>query len=384
MPALHGIRVLDLTRLLPGAIATLFLADLGATVIKIEDPHGGDYARWMPPLQDGIGAFFRTSNRNKRSLILNLKEPQGQAVLHELVKSADVVIEGFRPQVTTRLRCDYATLSAINPRLVYCSLSGWGQTGPYDDLSGHDLNYVALNGLQGSMRTPQPLGGQVADVGGAYVGMMGILAALFQREKTGKGDYIDTALFESGMPFAMYQWVEALTVGTTGGTGSLTGGMAFYDVYLSADGHSMALAPIEPKFWQNFCQAVQRPDWLPLHTDLSEQSRLKAEIRALFATKTAAEWDALLSQADCCFTLITPPAHLAQDPQVQARGMAGIGTDGVAWMRSPLRLTSDQFSIGRAPLYGEHSRAVLAEFGYAETAIDTLFAAGIVADKSQE
>src|SRR5262249_50349429 len=160
---------------------------------KVEDPQGGDYARWMPPLIDGLGAFFRTSNRNKRSIILNLKDERGQNVLHRLVQTADVLIEGNRPGVTARLKCDYDTLKAINPRLIYCSLSGWGQTGPYTEVSGHDLNYISVNGIQGAMQTPQPLGGQIADVGGAMVGVMSITAALYQREKTGMGTYLDVA-----------------------------------------------------------------------------------------------------------------------------------------------------------------------------------------------
>ncbi len=353
--------ILDLTRLLPGAVCTHFLAEMGADVIKIEDPFGGDYARWMPPLMNGQGAFFQASNRGKRSLILNLKAAEGQAVLHRLVQSADVLIESYRPGVMARLNCDYATLKAINPRLVYCSLSGWGQTGPYTDLSGHDLNYVALNGVMGSMAKPQPLGGQIADIGGAYAGAMGILAALLNRSVTGAGVSLDISLFEGGMPFAMYQWVESMV---TGGHGSLTGGMAFYNVYQSADDLPMALAALEPKFWHNFCTAVNRPDWLALHTDESQQERLKQEIAALFATQSAAAWSDLLSGADCCFTLVTPPNQLMNDPQIQARGMAGIDAQGIPWMRSPVRVSGEQAAVGHAPGYGEHTRMVLTEAGY--------------------
>jgi alpha-methylacyl-CoA racemase len=362
--SLTGIKVLDLTRLLPGAICTLFLADMGADIIKIEDPFAGDYARWTPPMIDGQGAFFRTSNRNKRSAIINLKTPEGQAVLHELVKSVDVLIEGFRPNVTTRLRVDDATLRAINPRLVYCSLSGWGQTGDYAEMSGHDLNYVALSGLLGSMATPQPLGGQIADVGGAYAGALGIVGALFNRERSGLGAKIDIALFESAMPFAMYQWVETLTGYSKGGAGSLTGGVAFYQVYISQDNQPMAFAPIEPKFWENFCNTVQHPEWIPLHILPHEQDNLKAQISALFRTRTAQAWHELLAGADCCFTLITPPEKLLEDPQIQARGMMGIGADGVGWMRSPVHIDNAQITLGKAPEYGEHTDLVLQEAGF--------------------
>jgi alpha-methylacyl-CoA racemase len=381
MPALSGIKVLDLTRLLPGAIATLLLADMGADVIKLEDPQGGDYARWMPPLVDGLGAFFRASNRNKRSLILNLKDAGGQAALHRIIKTADVLVEGFRPGVTARLHCDYETLRAINPRLVYCSLSGWGQDGPYAEVSGHDLNYVSLGGVQGATRTPHPLGGQIADVGGAYVSIMGILAALFQRERTGKGDFVDASLFEAGMPFAMYPFVESMTTGLPPGKGTLTGGMAFYEVYTSSDGEPLALAAIEPKFWQNFCNTVGHPEWIAPHQDMTQQDELKRQISAMFATKTAAEWDALLRDADCCFTRITPSAKLADDPHIMQRGMAGVDAAGLPWMRSPVRLTSDDFHVGRAPGYGEHTRAVLSEAGFTDVEIEDLFAKGVAGTK---
>jgi alpha-methylacyl-CoA racemase len=377
MPALDGVRILDLTRLLPGAVCTLLLADMGADVIKVEDPQGGDYARWMPPLINGLGAFFRASNRNKRSIILNLKDERGQNVLHRLVQNADVLIEGNRPGVTARLKCDYATLKAINPRLIYCSLSGWGQTGPYTEVSGHDLNYISVNGVQGAMQTPQPLGGQIADVGGAMVGVMGITAALYQREKTGIGAYLDVALSEGALPFGMFAWVESVTLGLSGGNGTLTGGMAFYNVYTSSDGVSLALAAIEPKFWQNFCNTVGKPEWIAVHVDYTEQARLKREIGALFATKTAAEWDALLRDADCCFTVVQPPEKLTDDPQIQARDMAGIGADGVPWMRSPVSTGGDLVSIGKAPEFGEHTHAVLAEAGYTETEITDFAGKGI-------
>lgn len=372
------IRILDLTRLLPGAICTLFLAEMGADVIKIEDPQGGDYARWMPPLsEDGQGVFFQASNRRKRSVILNLKASEGQAVLHRLAASADVLVESYRPGVTARLKCDYETLKAINPRLVYCSLSGWGQTGPYADESGHDLNYLALNGVLGSTRTPHPLGGQIADIGGSYAGAMAILAALLRRTATGEGSYLDISLFEGGMPFGMYQWVESVTTGVPGGQGSLTGGMAFYEVYFSADQQPMTLAAIEPKFWQNFCSAVNRPEWVALHTDISQQPYLKQEMQTLFATRTAAEWNTLLRHVDCCFTLVTPPAQLADDPHVQARGMAGVDQKGIPWMRSPMRL-GNPVELGHAPGYGSHTRSVLVEAGFTDDEIVALEQIGVV------
>lgn len=378
---LDGIRVLDLTRLLPGAIATLLLADMGAEVIKVEDPIAGDYARWMPPLVDGLGAFFRASNRDKQSIILNLKQEEGQQIFHKLVKSADVVIEGFRPGVTQRLRADYETLRQINPGIIYCSLSGWGQDGPYQPISGHDLNYIALYGLLGGMQAPQVLGGQVADVGGAFVGVMGITAALFRRERTGQGDAIDVSLAESALPFAFLEMVDSISSGRNTGQGALTGGSAYYYVYTSKDHLPMALGAVEPKFWANFCNAVGHPEWIELQHEEDQQERLKNDVSALFAEKSAQEWQALLADADCCFTLVTPPQRVPDDPQVQARGMMGMGADGLPWMRSPVRFRDAEFSPGTAPDYGEHTESVLRAAGYSEEELAAYTASGAIGRK---
>lgn len=379
---LDGVRVLDLTRLLPGAVCTMLLGELGAEIVKIEPPEG-DYARWMPPLLDGLGAFFRATNAGKQSVALNLKHADGQAALARLARAADVVIEGFRPGVMDRLNGDWAALSAANPRLIYCSLSGWGQDGPYAQVSGHDLNYAALGGLLGAMGTPQPPGGQVADVGGAYAALAGILAALFQRERTGAGAYIDAALCEGGMPFVFQAWVEALLLGSPGGAGSLTGGLACYNVYRAGDGAPMALAALEPKFWANFCAAVQRPDLLPDYLQPQRQPHLAAELAQLFAQRPADEWQARLGSADCCFTLVTPLAALAADPQVQARGTLRRDPDGVPRLRSPLRL-GDPPAPGPVAALGQHTRAALLAAGYSEGEVDALLAAGAAVTAAAE
>jgi len=371
---LDSVRVLDLTRLLPGAICTMLLAELGAQVVKIEPPEG-DYARWMPPLLDGLGAFFRATNAGKQSVVLNLKHPDGQAALARLAQTADVLVEGFRPGVMDRLGGGWAALRAVNPRLIYCSLSGWGQDGPYAPVSGHDLNYVALGGLLGAMRTPQPLGGQVADVGGAYAALSGILAALFQRERTGAGAYIDTALYEGGMLFVFQAWVEAALLGTAGGQGSLTGGLACYNVYRAGCGAPVALAALEPKFWANFCAAVERPDWLPDYLEPARQPQLMAEVARLFAQHSAAEWQARLGSADCCFTLVTPLDQLANDPHIQARGALRRDADSVPRLRSPLRL-ADSPPPGPVPALGQHTRAALLAAGYSAAEVDALVTAG--------
>ena len=378
MKPLHTTRILDLTRLLPGAVCTMLLRDLGAEIIKVEDPQGGDYARWLPPLIDGLGAFFPASNRGKKSIVIDLKTEAGRAVLHKLVASADVLIEGFRPGVTTRLGADYETLRDINPRLVYCSLSGWGQDGPYAQVSGHDLNYIARNGLLGAERNPQTPGAQVADVAGAYVAVMGILAALLKRQQTGLGEYIDVALSEAAMPFAMAAWVEAMSRQTDEAFISLRGESACYHVYRSADGQPLALGAIEPKFWANFCNAVDKPQWIDQHTVRDQQPALIKAVAALFKTKTASEWEALLEDADCCFTRVIAPERLLADPHIRAHGMVGISERGLPWMRSPIRLGGDEINLSDAPTYGEHTRETLREIGCADAEIDRLLESGII------
>ena len=373
---LAGIRILDLTRLLPGGVCSMLLADMGADVIKIEAPDGGDYARWMPPLVGGRGVYFLATNRGKRSAIVNLKDARGQSVLHRLVESADVLIESYRPGVMDRLNAGYEALRKINPRLVYCALSGWGQDGAYADRSAHDLNYVSIAGMTGAMLIPQPMGGQIADIGGAYAAVAGIVAALFGRERSGEGAYLDLSLFESSLPFMLTTWVESILPGDHV-RGGLTGQLACYNVYTAADGDSVALAALEPKFWANFCHAVERPDLIDGYTDPARQDELAAELSALFRQRSAADWAALLENADCCFTRVNTPADALDDPHVRARGLLGVTPQGMPWMRSPIRL-GDAPEITAPPGYGEHTRAVLREAGYADAEIDSLIAAGAV------
>ncbi len=382
MNPLDNTRILDMTRLLPGAVCTMLLGDLGAKIIKVEDPVAGDYARLMPPLIDGMGAFFRSSNRGKKSIALDLKQDAGQAVLHRLVEQADALIEGFRPGVTARLGADYETLRAINPRLVYCSLSGWGQTGPLAHVSGHDLNYIARNGLLGGELNPQTLGAKVADVGGAYVGVMGVLAALLQVERSGAGDYVDVALSEAAMPFAMLGWVQACAQGSGDKVLDLGGANACYRLYFCADGEPVALSAVEMKFWANFCVAVGKPEWIALHTAADRQPTLIEEISKLFRRKSAADWADLLEDADCCFSRVIAPEALHDDPQMRARSMVGVTAEGVPWMRSPIRLSNDAIGLRSAPAHGEHSRQVLLDCGFTDSEVEALLAAGVIRESS--
>ena len=362
---LQGIRVLDLTRLLPSGVATQMLADMGAEVIKIEDPNGGDYARWMGPTIDESSVFFRMNNRSKRSLILNLKADDGASVLKRLVQKADVLVESFRPGVMKKFGCDYESLRTENPKLIYCAISGWGGTGPYAPFANHDLNYVSLAGVIGAMEKPQVLGGQVADLGGAYVAVAGITAALFRRERTGEGAFIDVGLSEAALPFSLYNWTEAETLGLPAGAGVLSGGLACYRVYMTKDNRAVALGALEDKFWLNFCTAINRPDLVEYHQQVDKQGYLRRELEEIFAQKTASEWDVELMYADCCFTVVKTPAEIGNDPHYKERGMLGKFEDGTTWMRSPIRISNSEPHIENVvPKYGEHTQEVLTEMGF--------------------
>jgi alpha-methylacyl-CoA racemase len=308
---------------------------------------------------------------------LNLKHRDGLDVFRRLVAQADVVVESYRPGVLRRLGCDYEALKAINPKIVMCSLSGYGQDGPYALESGHDLDYLAQSGFLGAMGDPQPPGGQVADVGGAYIGAAGIMAALFRRERTGEGAHIDTALFEAALPFSAYAWTEALSLGATAGAGGLTGGAACYNVYRTKDGKTVALGALEPKFWANFCAAVDRTDLIENYLAPDRQRYLREEVAEIFARRDAAEWDDLLHDAECCFSLVTPIGEIADDPHVRARGMLGVAGD-VPFLRSPIRLNDAEVVRGNAPDQGAHTRTVLLAAGYSEAEIAALREAGAI------
>jgi alpha-methylacyl-CoA racemase len=384
-PPLEGIRVLDLTRLLPGSVCTQMLVDLGAEVIRIEDPQGGDYARWAPPQIDGQSVFFRMDNRGKRSVILNLKDPRGQHILHRLVQNADVVVEGFRPGVMAKLNADYEALNAINPKLVYCSLSGYGADGPQSQLSGHDLNYVSQAGLIGATAQPQVAGGQFADIGGAYAAVAAITAALFRRERDSerRGGYIDISFAEAALPFALYAWTEAVFGQVMPEhyplPGHLSGGLACYNVYHCADGLPVALAALEAKFWINFCNAVKRPDLIPIHQLRDQQSWLKQELQAIFSQRIRDDWAALLDSADCCFSVVASPADVHENAQFRARGALGRFDDGTTWLRSPLRISDHTPEItNHVPGYGQHTREVLLAAGYSDAELELLTADGVI------
>ncbi|MDQ3810676.1 MAG: CoA transferase [Chloroflexota bacterium] len=380
MTALSGVRVLDLTRLLPGPFCTQLLADLGADVLKVEEPTGGDPARRADLLNDGTGALFRLVNRNKRSLTLNLKTSEGRGLLLRLVDRADVLVDSFRPGVLDRLGLAYSVLAARNPRLVHATLSGFGQTGPYRDRPGHDLNYVALAGLlaynvdaDGAPVMPSV---QVADLGGALFAAVAILAALVARQSSGHGQFVDVSLYGSALAWLPTLVERLFATGRPPAAGEppLAGGLPQYGIYRTADGAYVTLGAIEPRFLHAFLKAVGREDL----ADLAGREELRSELGRIFAARSRAEWVALLERVDTCFAPVNSLEEALRDPQATALGMltelAGGQLIGV-----PMAFSATPASMRRAPpSLGEHTTDVLGELGLAEHEVAALRARGVV------
>ena len=378
MRPLQGIRVLDLSRLLPGPLATLVLADLGAVVDKVEDPDLGDYTRVATPQIDGTSALFHALNRGKRSIVLNLKTPAGRETLLRLVGSYDVLVDQFRPGVMDRLGIGHAKLLETNPRLVICALTGYGQTGPFRDRAGHDLNYLGRSGLLGLMGPvngpPQLPSFQLADVSGGMWSVIGILAALRERDLTGKGSVVDVSMTDSVVPFAAVTLAKLFggEVPVRGGE-YLTGGIAAYNTYLTKDGESVTLGALEPKFLMRFC-AGAGIDFDPMAiVPGPHQEAMKATYAAAFASKTRAEWEQFGREHDCCIEPVLRPDELLRDPLLAARGVfVEAEAAGTKFHEFRTPVTPRDLTPPKAPERAEHTSAVRGEGGFSEQEIAAL------------
>ncbi len=322
---LVGYRVVDLSQYLPGPFAGQILADLGAEVIKVEPP-GGDPMRGIgPPDPDGGSAYYKLVNAGKRVVRIDLKAEAGRAAFQELVAAADVLLESYRPGVLARLGFGRPALGALNPRLVHCALSGYGQTGPCADKGGHDLNYLAWGGglvTSGSAARPTIAHPPVADHAGALQAVIAILAALLRRERGGEGAFLDVSLAETVLAWQGGQLTAALRGRPmTRGRDLLNGGSACYGIYETADGRFVTLGALEPKFWAAFCEAVGRPEWIARQAEPLPQDDLIAEVAELFQARTLSDWRARLGAVDCCWQPVLETEDLLTDPQAQARGL---------------------------------------------------------------
>ncbi len=366
MAPLEGLKVLDLSRLLPGPYATLVLADLGAQVDKVEDPNGGDYIRQMPPFKGDESALFIALNRNKRSVTLDLKSKEGVAAFLSLVPKDDVLVESFRPGVMDKLGLGWAALEKVNPRLIYCSISGFGATGPDRLMAGHDIGYIARAGVLGYCGTRERLavpGVQLGDVGGGSLfALVGILAALHERARTGKGRFVDVSMTDGSLAFLHMHLAARLAMGAEGtplqrGSETLNGGYACYGAYRCGDGKFLAVGSLEPKFFQGLCTALGREDLVDGGYDTGERgAQVRAELEKLFATKGRDEWMALLKSKDVCVEPVWEGDEVLADPQLKARGMF-LEHEGVQYVRTPLDF--GPVRVRPAPKLGEHNKDVL-------------------------
>ena len=382
MTPLGGIRVLDLTRLLPGPFATLVLSDLGAQVDKLEDPNMGDYTRHAPPMVGNAGAAFHALNRGKRSAVLDLKSERGRAVFERIVPHYDVLFEQFRPGVLARLGLAHERLLELHPKLVVCALTGYGQTGPLRDRAGHDLNYLARAGLVGlagpADQKPAIPPFQLADVSGGLWSVIAILAALREREQTGKGSILDIAMLDSVIPFATIG-LSKLLGGELPARGGelLSGGIAAYDTYLTADQQVVTLGALEPKFLMKFCAHAGIEVDLSVLLPGPHQAELKARFSRAIAGKTRAEWEAFNAEHDVCLEPALRPDEVLSDPQVVARGLffeGPAGPSAVRYYRTPV--TPADIQPSPAPSQGEHTHAIFREAGLSDAEIAALIAEG--------
>jgi alpha-methylacyl-CoA racemase len=379
--ALAGLKVLDLTMNLPGPYMTWLLAVMGAEVVKVENPVGGDYARMLGGVKDP--PFFAAVNRNKRSLGLNLKHTEGKQLFLKLLDKYDVLVEGFRPGTMERLGLDFKAVSAANPRLIYVSITGYGHDGPYRLRAGHDLNYLSLAGIIGMTGTRQGVlaipGVQIADVaGGSLMALAGLLAAIIQRDRTGRGQFVDAAMFDGALSLAtmVFGAVQTGLESAEAGQMLLTGRFPCYGLYKTKDGKYMSLGALEFKFWENFCTAVNREDLLAEQFGGSE---VIAEVQQIFASRTRNDWADQLKDSDACCEPVLSLEEAAASPLVEARNMITRSSDGSRYLASPIKLSDSPTADDvPAPALGEHTSEILKRLGLSDDDLASLVKQGVI------
>ena len=379
--ALEGIKVIDLSRTVPGPFCTMMLADMGAEVIKIEDP---GYSLGMLPDQEKHAAYDYLS-RNKKSIALNLKSAGAKEIFHKLVSSADVVMEAFRPGVAKRLGVDYHTASKLNPRIVYCSLTGFGQDGPYRDLPGHDPNYTSIGGAVGltgdHKGNPVIIRAAVGDIGSSLHAVIGILCALMARDKTGKGQLVDISMTDSVLSFMTVSLLRYFRDGFIPKRGwpSLS-----INIWQTRDGKYISTGLIEPHFWERFCRAIGRDDLIPFHHAKGEKlHEAYGAIRETILTRTRDEWFRIMKEADTCVSPVLELDEVIKDPQLQHRQMFPEfehPTQGkVRQLGMPVKLSDTPARFRNfSPTLGQHTNEILKGLGYTEHQIEELRKSGVV------
>jgi len=391
MDVLQGVKILDLARLLPGNFCTLLLADYGADVLKIEDTDRGDYGRWSSPLVRTQSAYFLGLNRNKRSMKLNLKTEKGRAIFMQLAERNDVILEGFRPGVVSRLGIGYDAVRKVNPGIIYCSLSGFGQDGPYRNKVGHDINYIGIGGILGitGQRDGAPTipAIQIADIGGGgMMAALGILMSLVHQRKTGRGQYIDISMLDGVVSwlsmFASRYFVDGEI--PRRGEMMLNGQFPCYRVYRTKDDKHITIGALEAKFWEDLCHALEREDLIPRQYATGPQGdEAISQLEEIFLTRTRDEWVNFLENFEICHGPVNDFQETFSDPQVVHRGMVlevDHPTEGkIKQVGFPIKFSENPGRIRLpTPGYGEHTREVLESLGYTQVDIDSLEKSGVI------
>ena len=388
---LDGIKILDCTRLLPYQYCTLFLGDLGAQVLKIEEPTEGDYGRWGDGERTYESTAFVMANRNKKSMKLNLKHEKGKEIFKRLAASHDVIIESFRPGVMGRLGLGYEEIRKVTPDIIYCSATGYGQTGPYRDRPGHDINYLGISGILAvtGEHTGRPVipGIPLGDMaGGGIFTALAVLAALLGKARTGKGQYIDIGQTDVLTSMNLFNLAEALSrrKGRAVRPYNLRGGSLCYNTYRTQDGKYVAIGALEKKFWVNFCEALGREDWIPYHlAPYRDGDEATESLKALFASKTRKEWANFFEKVDTCLTPVLKPEETLDDAHLRERelmtGMDDPCRDDTVQIGFPARYSESlNYKRSPPPFFGEHTAEVLKELGYAPSDVEMLKEEGVI------
>ena len=388
---LEGIKILDCTRLLPYQYCTMLLGDLGADVLKIEEPREGDYGRWVDSEQTKERETFVMANRNKKSMKLNLKHEKGKAILKRLAADYSVLVESFRPGVMDRLGVGYDDIKKINPSIIYCSTTGFGQTGPYRSKVGHDINYLGYSGVLGltGEQTGKPVlpGIPIGDMaGGGLTTAMAILAAIVGRERTGKGQYIDVSQTDvlTSLNLRNFATFLAQRKGGTASPLNLQGFSLCYNTYRTSDNKFIAFGPVEPKFWRNFCITVGKEEWISDHLlGYEDGSRATEALKNLFAGKTRKQWEEIFDKVESCISPILTLEETLEDEHLKEREMFTRVDDPergeTIQLGFPAKFSDElDFMRSPAPFFGQHTEEVLSGLGHSQSEIEKLKEEGVI------